>query len=214
MSQDDLTDTVADYYTAKLSEHGATPAGVDWNGEESQHIRFSQLLAVVDGDEPFSIIDYGCGYGALLETLRGTDLDFEYIGFDIAHAMVEEARSRYGEDPKARFTADAAELDQADYTVASGIFNVRLEVPEPQWRAYVLETIDTMAALSRRGMSFNALTVHSDADRTRDYLHYADPAELLDHCLRHHTRDVALRHDYPLYEFTLSARLDGRPPAR
>jgi hypothetical protein len=46
----------------------------------------------------------------------------------------------------------------------------------------------------------------------RDYLHYADPAQVLDQCLRRYSRDVALRHDYELYEFTVVVRLGGRPP--
>jgi SAM-dependent methyltransferase len=208
-----LIGSVADYYTAKVAEHGATPAGVDWNGEHGQRVRFDQLLAVV-ADEPFSINDYGCGYGALLEPLRERYPDFDYRGFDVSEAMVAQARERYGAEPRARFFSDPAALVPADYTVASGIFNVRLDAGEEQWRAYVLQTIDAMARVSRRGIAFNALTAHSDANRMRDYLHYADPAALLDHCLRTHSRDVALRHDYELYEFTLIVRLDGRPPAR
>ena len=30
----DLLTEVAEYYTSKLAEHGETPHGVDWNGEE------------------------------------------------------------------------------------------------------------------------------------------------------------------------------------
>jgi hypothetical protein len=78
----------------------------------------------------------------------------------------------------------------------------------------VLETLHKLALLSRRGFAFNALTAHADPDRMRSDLYYADPAELLDYCLRHYSRDVALRHDYPLYEFTVSVRLGGRPPVR
>ena len=212
MSDARLIGTVADYYTAKVTEHGATPAGVDWNGEHSQHLRFAQLLAVIAGEQPFSLNDYGCGYGALLEPLSERFSDFEYRGFDVSEAMVAQARERYGADPRARFFSDPAALAPADYTVASGIFNVRLDLDEARWRAYVLETIDAMAAVSRRGIAFNALTLHSDSDRMRDYLHYADPAALLDHCLRRHSRHIVLRHDYELYEFTLIVRLDGRPP--
>jgi len=209
----DLIGVVADYYTAKVTEHGATPAGVDWNGEHSQAVRFDQLLAVLgEAPEPFSIIDYGCGYGALLEPLAQRYEHFEYRGFDVSEAMVAEARARYGGEPRARFFSNATELEPAEFTVASGIFNVRLDLDETQWQRYILETIDTMAGLSRRGIAFNALTAHSDPDRMREHLHYADPARLLDHCLRTHSRDVALRHDYELYEFTVTARLDRRPP--
>jgi hypothetical protein len=40
----------------------------------------------------------------------------------------------------------------------------------------------------------------------RDDLYYADPCELFDHCKRQHSRNVALLHDYTLYEFTILVR--------
>jgi SAM-dependent methyltransferase len=212
---DPLLNAVEQYYTAKVEAHGPTPAGVDWNDEASQRLRFEQLLAVLpDDDGPVSILDLGCGYGALLDELARSGRSFSYCGYDISTAMIERACERHRDDPRARFTDRESELEVADYTLASGIFNVRLESGTEAWRRYLLDTVDRMAALSRRGIAFNALTAHSDPDRMRPDLYYADPAELLDHFLRNHSRDVAIRHDYPLYEFTVLVRLDGRPPAQ
>jgi hypothetical protein len=104
------------------------------------------------------------------------------------------------------FTADRHAIAPAEFAVASGIFNVRMGVPERNWREYVLDTIDDLASLARRGFAFNALTIYSDADRRRPDLYYADPLELFDHCKRKYSRAVALMHDYPLYEFTLIVR--------
>ena len=44
----ELLTEVAEYYTSKLAEHGETPRGVDWNGEEGQILRFEQLCKIVD----------------------------------------------------------------------------------------------------------------------------------------------------------------------
>ena len=213
MSNQPLIDAVARYYTSKVTEHGPTPRGVDWRDAESQALRFDTLLELIaDGGPDLSINDYGCGYGALLDFLARRQGEFEYLGYDVSEAMIAQARARHSGDRRASFITDAAELRPADYTVASGIFNVRLDQPLEQWRAYVLETLDKLALLSRRGFAFNALTAHADPERMRGDLYYADPAELLDYCLRHYSRDVALRHDYPLYEFTVTVRLGGRPP--
>lgn len=214
MSRGDLIAAVAGYYTAKVREHGPTPEGVDWNGADSQEIRFDQLLAIADGADPLSIVDYGCGYGALVDHVAADHADFAYQGYDVSDSMVAEARTRFAHERRASFTTEPGDLERADYTVASGIFNVKLDTPIEEWRAYVLETIERMAALSMRGIAFNALTAHSDPERMRPDLYYADPAQLLDHCLRTYSRDIALRHDYELYEFTLLVRLDGRPPVR
>jgi SAM-dependent methyltransferase len=215
MEERSLIGQVDRYYTAKLQAHGATPRGVDWNGEESQRIRFKQLMVVLEKSPPRpSIIDFGCGYGGLIESLDGELDDFSYLGYDVSEAMVAAARELHGEDRRASFTNAEQDLAVADFTIASGIFNVRLDYPEDVWRTYVLDTIDKLAALSTRGMAFNALTSHSDRDHLRPDLFYADPSFLLDYCLRRHSRDVVLTHDYELYEFTLVVRLDGRPPAK
>jgi SAM-dependent methyltransferase len=202
------------YYAAKLREYGPTPRGVDWNDERSQRIRFDRLLGVLCGvAERFSVIDYGCGYGALLDSIAGRHAVFGYTGYDVSAEMVAEARRRYRGEGRARFTNERSELEQADFAVASGVFNVKLDTPEDAWRAYVFDIIDELARLSSRGLAFNALTAHADPERRRPDLFYADPAVMIDHCLRRYSRDVVLRHDYELYEFTVIVYLDRRPPA-
>jgi SAM-dependent methyltransferase len=213
MAERSLIEGVERYYSAKLAEHGASAEGVDWNGEDGQRLRYEQLLAVVGAPgEHLSINDYGCGYGALVEHLASSFADFSYLGYDISPAMIAAAREFHRDEPRAEFVLEERELRPADFTLASGIFNVRLDQPEAVWSRYVLETIDRIASVSRRGMAFNALTSHSDPDRMRPDLHYADPSELLDYCLRRYSRDVAVKHDYGLYEFTVLVWLDRRPP--
>jgi SAM-dependent methyltransferase len=201
-----IVGAVASYYSAKLREHGPTARGVDWNSEESQRLRFERLLEVCEPSRPMSLNDYGCGYGALVDFLRQRGEAFRYVGYDVAPAMIEAARQRYPGASDCRFTARLDDLSAADYTVASGIFNVKLDVADADWQAYVLASLDQINALSARGFAFNALTAYSDAERKRPDLHYADPLALFDHCKRHYSRRVALLHDYPLWEFTLVVR--------
>jgi SAM-dependent methyltransferase len=215
MSDESFIPSVERYYSAKLREYGATARGVDWTGEDSQQLRFDRLLELIGDDHgAFSINDYGCGYGALVDALARRYSGFRYAGYDISPAMVAEATARYAGEERAAFTSNRDELLRADFTVASGIFNVKLETEPEVWFAYVLDTIATMVRLSERAIAFNALTSHADAEYKRPDLFYADPAELLDHCLRTHSRDILLRHDYGLYEFTVILRLDRRPPSR
>jgi hypothetical protein len=122
--------------------------------------------------------------------------------------MIEHARRAYEDDPRVRFLTDAGELEPAHFTVASGVFNVKLSVPGSQWREYVLGVIETLARLSMRGFAFNMLTSYSDADKMRPDLYYGDPCDFFDHCKRRYARNVALLHDYGLYEFTMIVRLD------
>ena len=206
MSFDPILHPVERYYTAKVAEHGATAQGVDWNSQESQELRFSQLLKVADTSRPFSIADYGCGYGALIAYMRHRGDRFTYQGFDISEVMVERARESFGGDPECRFVVDRKDLEVSDLAVASGIFNVRLEATDADWLDYVLATINELDRLGANGFAFNALTKYSDADRMRPYLYYADPLYLFDYCKLHHSRNVALLHDYGLFEFTIVVR--------
>jgi SAM-dependent methyltransferase len=202
-----LLDDVASYYGAKFAVHGATAEGVDWNSVESQELRFAQLVKVCDlDDEPFSITDYGCGYGALVPYLARGGHDFVYRGYDLSPAMLEYARTTHADPPRIEFTGIADELEPTDYTVASGIFNVKLESEDEAWQSLVLETLERMAKLSRRGFAFNVLTSYSDPTRMRPDLYYADPVFLFDHCKTRYSRNVALLHDYGLYEFTVIVR--------
>jgi SAM-dependent methyltransferase len=207
VTRGDLLQQVGTYYSEKLAAHGATPRGVDWNSHDGQILRLKQLLRLLDDEQrPVSVNDYGCGYGALVGLFRDHPAHGAYCGFDVSEAMIESARALWGETASCRFVTRRDELSPADYTMASGIFNVRLDVPTDRWHSYVLETIDDLAALSRRGFGFNVLTAHADPERRRQDLYYADPIELFEYCRRRFSRRIALLHDSPLFEFTMLVR--------
>lgn len=201
-----LLDDVAHYYARKLAEHGDTPRGVDWNSEDGQQLRFAQLLRIIDADQPFSILDLGCGYGALAHNLQASHARFEYLGLDVAADMVAAAQRRFAGVGHIRFEVGATVAEPLDYAVASGIFNVRMQRDAEEWAVYVDDTLDMLHASSRRGFSFNCLTSYSDPERRRADLHYADPCALFHRCKTRYSRDVALLHDYGLYEFTILVR--------
>ncbi|WP_422245925.1 class I SAM-dependent methyltransferase [Zwartia sp.] len=202
----ELLTEVAEYYTAKLAEHGETARGVDWNGEESQTTRFAQLCKIIEAPDHFSINDLGCGYGALYDYLAKDHAHFSYTGVDVSNGMVQAATQRYQDNPRARFIL-ASEPDQvADYGVASGILNVRMDRSDAEWWGYLKDTLDILDRTSRLGFAFNCLTSYSDADKMRDYLYYADPCLLFDFCKRRYSSNVTLLHDYKLYEFTILVR--------
>jgi SAM-dependent methyltransferase len=202
-----LLDAVRRYYSEKIVEHGPSAKGVDWRDEASQELRFEQLLNVCDLSAPFTINDYGCGYGALATYLEELGVDFRYTGFDISTEQLAQARALVDSD-RCRFVEREDELERADYTVASGIFNVRLDAPVEAWAAQAHETLARIDALSARGFSFNMLTSYSDPELMREDLWYADPREVFDHCKRTFSRWVALLHDYGLWEFTILVRKD------
>jgi SAM-dependent methyltransferase len=204
--RDSILSRKREYYDQEIQRHGCTAIGVGWSSQESLEMRFRQLLKVADRSVPFSINDFGCGYGALVNYLQTERYSFQYCGYDISSQMVRKARELHEETGGISFVGSEAELSPADYTVASGIFNGRFGTSVPEWEAYILETLATLDALSKRGFAFNLLTMYSDQELMRSDLYYADPAFHFDYCKRKFSRSVALLHDYPLYEFTILVR--------
>jgi SAM-dependent methyltransferase len=204
-ANDTIHSEVATYYSEKLADHGQTPRGVDWNGEASQVLRFEQLSRII-GAGPCSVNDLGCGYGAMYEFLVDRHPDCSYLGIDISEDMISAARTRHAGQNKARWIVAAEPDEIADFGVASGIFNVRLGHTDTEWQAYLQATLDVLDRTSRLGFAFNCLTSYSDEEKKRDYLYYADPCLLFDLCKRRYSRQVALLHDYGLYEFTILVR--------
>lgn len=199
-------DRIAEHYSKTLRLHGATPRGAGWSSEPSQERRFTELLRVCRGDKAGSVNDYGCGYGSLAARLRRDGYTGDYVGYDVSQDMIIAANDLHGALERVSFTANQTALPRAAYTLASGIFNVRLDFPVPAWERYIRETIDAMAELSSAGFAFNMLTAQNDGGAKQMNLYYGDPAVWMNHCLRRFPRRVALAHDYPLYEFTIFVR--------
>lgn len=197
------------YYSQKVSVHGATPAGVDWNGAEGQRLRFAQLARLLPAaPSSITVNDLGCGYGALLPYLSEHGYTGRYTGYDISERMIDTARAQAPQS-QAGLQSDFLVGDQpslAEYTIASGIFNVKGARSDSEWNEYLLDVLTGMERCSTKGFAFNVLTSYSDRERMKDTLHYADPCFLFDHCKRCFSRDVALLHDYGLYEFTILVR--------
>jgi|SRR6185503_2622757 len=206
MGSDSILSSVQEYYDEKIRTHGPTARGVDWNSPESQQLRFAQLLKLIDHSEPFTLNDFGCGYGALVDFLQQGNYQFQYTGFDISPEMIATAEELHPSSSQIEFVSQKEKLRPADYTVASGVFNVKLNTTGEEWKEYILTTLKTMNSLSRAGFAFNALTKYSDAEFMREDLYYSDPLFLFDHCKSKYSKFVALLHDYPLYEFTILVR--------
>jgi SAM-dependent methyltransferase len=205
MSKIPNLEQVKSYFDKRIKEHGASPRGSDWNSDTSQNIRFDELLKVIDTPS-FSLLDYGCGYGALADYLALKGFDFDYYGFDILESAIETAREAHAGKPRRSFFFEKAELPTCDYVIASGIFNFRGEQSFEAWTKYTTGVLEEFNKLSQRGFSSNFLTKYSDADKMRPDLYYADPMYLFDYCKRNFSRNVALLHDYNLYDFTIIVR--------
>lgn len=192
------------YYDDKINTFGTTPQGVDWNSIESQELRFEILSRVINENKHFSILDYGCGFGSMFNYFEEKFEKFDYTGFDLSDKMIEAANDKISKQ-NAVFTTQLPS-QPFDFVIASGIFNIKLDNTPENWQNYIEKTLHEIDKLANKGFSFNILTSYSDSEYMKDYLYYANPSYLFDFCKRHFSRNVALLHDYDLYEFTIIVR--------
>lgn len=206
---------VSEYYARKFEKFGATPQGVDWKNTDAQWIRFMQLSQLFDPDldtnKVFSINDLGCGYAEFYKLLDLKFKDrFEYFGYDISKPCIDFLNTEETNRQKKNFNAihvqKAEDMRISDYSITSGIFNVKFESNNDLWLKYILRTLDTLNEKSTKGFAFNCLTSYSDKDKMQDNLYYADSLFLFDYVKKNHSKNVALYHDYGLYDFTIIVR--------
>lgn len=207
---DTVIDVTKEFFQKTLDEYGASAQGVGWNGRDAQQIRYKILSKVIEeGDDSFTMCDYGCGVGYYLSFLREhyRQRSVKYVGYDILQDMLLRARENYGADDESHsFVLGEHLQDRYDYIVSSGIFNLKQDIEENKWKQYILETIEQFDKHSIKGFAFNALTKYSDLDKMRPDLYYSDPLFLFDYCKKNFSRNVALLHDYDLYDFTIIVR--------
>lgn len=198
----DFLNDINTYYSEKIKTFGATARGVDWNSEKSQTVRFRELLKIVMGSDSFNLLDFGCGYGALFDYMKGKYPEFNYSGYDISNEMLIRAKELHGESSLCQWENKLSDK-KYDYIIASGIFNVRLNATKEVWEKFIIETLCRLNQISNKGFSFNMLTSYSDEPLMKEYLYYGNPCFYFDYCKMNFSKNIALLHDYELYEFSI-----------
>lgn len=208
-----IINSVDDYYSGIAQRYGPTPRGVDWTSVATQYLRFVQLLKLCDFDAPFSLNDFGCGYGALLEflTLRHPDANVAYRGIDVSKIIINAARNRWAARPQTTFEHSSRCTTMADYSIASGVCNVRLGHPLPAWEAYVASILANLRATSRRGFAVNFM-LPRDGQLMENELYRTDPDRWIAYCTELGCI-VEIVGDYGMREFTLLMRIPPPTPA-
>ena len=114
-------------------------------------LRHKQFLHLIDGNRDASIMDLGCGFGDFFRFLRAEGHRGTFIGYDVAPGMIAKAIELHGEGTDRCWRVGARPADVADFAVASGLLNVKGDVPVEVWSRYVHAVIDTLARAGRRG---------------------------------------------------------------
>lgn len=204
MSQKSVSQLLHDHYKNTILENGPNSRGVDWGSKEwAVKLRQEKMLGVVlKGDISVSILDVGCGYGALLDLIEEKNLNYSYIGVDIVEEMIQQAKSLH---PNYEFVCGDildAEIDTCDYAVCNGILTQKMNSSTLAMNEFSKKLIKKMYSLTRCGVAFNLMTTFVNFQK--DNLYYKNPAEILAWCMSEITPHVVLDSSYGLlYEYTI-----------
>lgn len=181
------------HYQSLLKKYGPSAEAVQWSDTETQFKRFDILTGITENLG--SVLDVGCGLGALYFYMRDKGYTGKYHGIDIVPEFVNLTLNAMREDDNA--SASIVEAGQSlpkgyDWVILSGVFNNRVD----DNRKFMLSTIKEMFNVARKGISFNAMSSHVEY-QTKDLFHI-DPTEIFDYCKSNLGGHPVLRHDYSL----------------
>lgn len=201
-----ITAQLRDHYEATHLQHGDTSMGVDWGtSQENVFSRHNAILEVVTpAVSGCSLLDVGCGYGSLLETLQRRNSEIAYTGIDVVSSLIASGRRKY---PQQTWINDDfihwAPHARYDYVVANGILTQKLGVSTLEMNKYAQALILKMFEVCRIGISFNIMSTFVNFQK--DNLYYRSPAEMLAWCMAEVTPHARLNASYtPWYEYTIS----------
>lgn len=183
-------------YEGRYVQFGYDVRTVGWKDIETQRLRFDVLTGIEDLSG-CSVCDLGCGFGDLYPYLLGKFRNIKYTGIDLSEKLIEEAKRRY---PDAAFRAEdilqCASGMKADYVLSSGALSFKVQNHED----YVQKMLEAMMVISTRGVAVNFLSSYVDYELEKNF-HLSPEKAFTMGCRL--TRYVVIRHDYPLYEFTM-----------
>ncbi|MCW5824482.1 MAG: class I SAM-dependent methyltransferase [Cyanobacteria bacterium TGS_CYA1] len=192
-----LETILSEHFEPLINKHGNNHEAVNWGSQYSQRLRFEVLL------EPFlslnkrvSILDVGCGIGHMLDFLIESEIEFDYHGIDAVERMIDQARLNHPiyKNLFENSSLESVEINKHDVVVASGIFFLACD------KERMKELITRLFSLCKIGIAFNSLSKLAVETEPNEF--YADPAEVLDFCLKI-TPWCRVRHDYLPNDFTV-----------
>lgn len=197
---------VAQYYTERLYKYGATPMGLDWKDEESCEIRFGSFDRLFLSDMPrFSVLDFGSGYGAFAAYLFQKQRGFEYLGYDVSREMCTEGKRLFRDRSGVQFTSDLPKDAVADFVIACGTFNVKLDCGEKEWKKMLFEKLEFLYGISQQGLGINLLSDNAESHKRESKLFYANAIEILRFFNKNLGARCLIDHSYSRWEFTALA---------
>jgi len=188
---------IVERYNERFRKFGVSIETLNSGTEDRRQLRFDILreVGIASGD---SVLDLGCGFGDFLLYCRNKGLKVEYLGVDINPLLIAEARKRF---PEGRFEVKDIQLDalpKVDYVISTSSFNVKLE-KEDNYK-FAEDILRKSYALARKGVVIDFMSDYVEFRGDDKEIFYYSPEKVFS-IAKKISKRVALRHDYPLFDF-------------
>lgn len=204
MKSEDKKQLIA-LYEDRYAQYGYDVKTIGWGDIRTQLLRFDILCDIADL-RGRSVCDLGCGFGDLSPYLLKRFGQVEYFGLDISTKLIAKAKEKY---PEVSFAVcDILEDDvgrKFDFVLCSGALSFKIDDNDK----HIYQMLRRMMEITKIGVAVNFLSTYVDYHLEKNF-HFAPERALS--LGKEITRFVTLRHDYPLYEFTLYLYHESNPP--
>jgi SAM-dependent methyltransferase len=160
---------------------------------------------MIDGQNPFTVLDVGCGPGFAVPFLeeRYGSITGKYLGIDISEMLIAQARRLW---PSQRFEVRdivASPLPDRifDFAALNGVLTAKHTLSHQEMENFTCEILEHTWQATNRALSFNVMNPHVDWTRN-DLFHWPlDRAAAF--CIAKLSRHINIILDYGLYEYTV-----------
>lgn len=186
-------------YSKRYQTHGYSPRTLGWN-KDRQSIRFDVLTSEFNFNNKH-ILDIGCGFGDLNQTLRQRTSKYRYTGVDLVSSLLNEGRVRFSADNIHFVEAnimDISPTETFDYAIASGVFNHKLSKQNNY--QFIEQVMVKTLSLCETGLAFDFLS--DKVDYQLEHTFHSNPEKILEIAYKY-SRNVILKNHYMPFEFSL-----------
>lgn len=208
MKKEKVYRSIVSHYESCFDRYGDTHLGMDWPKLEDVEKRYTVMLDIVlflrKNSREYSLLDFGCGAGHLLDYLRQKNLTmFNYAGLDISSKFISLCQTKYPGVPFIELDVleQPDKLACYDLIVMNGVFTEKRELSYEQMFDYFTSMVRVVFSRVGKGMAFNVMSKHVDWERD-DLFHLSHDA-LTEFIVDKVTRNYVIRNDYGLYEYTV-----------
>ena len=192
-----LNKQISNIYNKRFDNFNNTPKGVFWNSKLSQDLRLNIILDKILQDtksDEFSIADIGCGYGRLYEIIRERKLDrkVQYHGFDINQKIISFCKNNIDFE-NIKFSVSAFPLNETDYVVMSGTYNLTPTNNISLWEDYIINNLTSNWKLVQKAMIFNCLI--KEKRKIEKKLYYTELSWIQKICERNFCDPEVIKHN-------------------